>query len=1004
MRSPPRRKSSAFARYGSRAALLLAVAISIVIGRPTAARAAGDPYLEWWTIETAHFRIHYHAGLEEIAEKVATMAEGVHDRLVPALGWTPRERTEVVLTDNSDSANGSATTIPYGTVRMFMTAPDDMSPLGDYDDWNYSLFTHEYAHILHMDNVTGIPALVNSILGRTVVPNQAQPRWLLEGLAVMEESRHSSGGRNRSSIFDMYLRADVLEDNLASLDQVSHLPRRWPQGNLWYLYGSRFLTWIVDTYGEDTLKLVSEDYGSRIIPWGINRSIRRATGRTYVELYEGWKASLEKHYSAQLREAKERGLREGIRLTQGGQFVGRPRWVPREAREERHEEILFYRDDGHSRAGFYRLPLTPSRDAASGEAKLVVRANGRGSASFEPDGSIVLDALATTKRVYSFRDLFRLPKGTDAESGYEPRLSRLTNAQRAQDPDVSPDGRSIVFVENHRGTTTLVIADRTADGGIEKTRALVPSAQFEQAFTPRFSPDGKWVAYSAWSRGGYRDVRIVEVSSGKFYELARDRAMDMQPSWSPDGRYVYFSSDRAHGIPNVFAFDTKAGLLKQVTNVETGAFQPEISEDGKTLLYVGYTSAGFDLYAMPMDEAAWLEPPHYEDPRPDPHAPPSKVAFTREPYNALPTLRPRAFEPTIGPGTFGTAISVTASGSDVVGMHAFSATLTTETERPDPQLSLSYAYNRLPFDYRASLFRSIAPRSFRYNEQQRVYIEENLGIRNSISYRIPGPLGFDANAFSLSYTISRFHGDLPLTGAPDPYSRVWSEPARGFLGVMHLGYSYSNAERRLHGIGPDRGFSLSLGVDVADEALASDYSLYVFAYSARKYFPMPWARHHTLALSGAGAISTGDHPRRGLFHTGGFVETPIIDQYTSGIFQSGFVLRGYEPVAFIGSQYHLYNLEYRFPIINVDRGLSTLPAFLGPISATVFADYGGAFDTFDHTKLREQFHLGIGAELWAELTFGYFLTTTLRLGYAHGIADDAAIPGGQTYLVVAAPF
>ena len=31
------------------------------------ASAASDPYLEWWTLETAHFRIHYYKGLEPVA-------------------------------------------------------------------------------------------------------------------------------------------------------------------------------------------------------------------------------------------------------------------------------------------------------------------------------------------------------------------------------------------------------------------------------------------------------------------------------------------------------------------------------------------------------------------------------------------------------------------------------------------------------------------------------------------------------------------------------------------------------------------------------------------------------------------------------------------------------------------------------------------------------------------------------------------------------------------------
>ena len=89
----------------------------------------------------------------------ATLAESIHARLVPAVGWAPSEKTEILLSDQTDSANGSATALPYDAVRLNVTAPDDMSPLGDVDDWYLELVTHEYTHILHTDHIEGIPAL-----------------------------------------------------------------------------------------------------------------------------------------------------------------------------------------------------------------------------------------------------------------------------------------------------------------------------------------------------------------------------------------------------------------------------------------------------------------------------------------------------------------------------------------------------------------------------------------------------------------------------------------------------------------------------------------------------------------------------------------------------------------------------------------------------------------------------------------------------------------------------
>ena len=163
----------------------------------------------------APFRIHYYKGLEPVAYKFASIVEGVNDRLSDALGWRTSDVTDIVLNDNTDDANGYADAVPYNSIHLYVTAPDDVSALGDYDDWQLELVTHEHTHVLHTDTIGGVPALINAITGKRWSPNRAQPRWILEGLAVLEESEHTSGGRNRSSIFDMYLRADILDHRIA---------------------------------------------------------------------------------------------------------------------------------------------------------------------------------------------------------------------------------------------------------------------------------------------------------------------------------------------------------------------------------------------------------------------------------------------------------------------------------------------------------------------------------------------------------------------------------------------------------------------------------------------------------------------------------------------------------------------------------------------------------------------------------------------------------------------
>jgi hypothetical protein len=90
-----------------------------------------DPSLDWHTLETPRFAVHYHEPLEPLARRVVVVAERAYDTLGPVLRYVPDARTHIVLTDDTDFANGSATALPFNTIRLFATAPEDLSPLSD---------------------------------------------------------------------------------------------------------------------------------------------------------------------------------------------------------------------------------------------------------------------------------------------------------------------------------------------------------------------------------------------------------------------------------------------------------------------------------------------------------------------------------------------------------------------------------------------------------------------------------------------------------------------------------------------------------------------------------------------------------------------------------------------------------------------------------------------------------------------------------------------------------
>src|SRR5690349_8289342 len=169
---------------------------ALVWAAPVSAQeAANDPTLEWRTMETEHFVVTYHEPLGMVARRVAVVAERAQQRVGAVLDHVPSDKTQIVITDDTDYANGSASAYPLNVIRLFAAAPEDLSPLGDYDDWLTELVFHEDTHILHMDQIGGIATVINAIFGRLYVPNGVAPRWFLEGLAVYEETDTTAGGR-----------------------------------------------------------------------------------------------------------------------------------------------------------------------------------------------------------------------------------------------------------------------------------------------------------------------------------------------------------------------------------------------------------------------------------------------------------------------------------------------------------------------------------------------------------------------------------------------------------------------------------------------------------------------------------------------------------------------------------------------------------------------------------------------------------------------------------------
>src|SRR5215469_6643279 len=82
----------------------------------------------------------------------------------------------------------------------------------------------------------------------------------------------------------------------------------------------------------------------------------------------------------------------------------------------------------------------------------------------------------------------------------------------------------------------------TADENGQNIRRI--TANKARDVYPRFSPDGKWIAFSS-DRNGNLDVFIVPATGGTPKQLTFHSADDGVLGWTPDSKSVLFASNRA---------------------------------------------------------------------------------------------------------------------------------------------------------------------------------------------------------------------------------------------------------------------------------------------------------------------------------------------------------------------------------------------------------------------------------------------------------------------------
>lgn len=558
---------------------LLAAGLSFAGPLTTRAQAATyDPELTWRTLSTPHFDIHFHQGVEQVADELARAAERILETMTEELQWRPRGRVQVVLVDRTDAANGYASVVPYDQIVIYVTAPTADSTLNFYEDWTEAIFTHELTHVLHMDANHGIVRLARAVIGKAASTNELSPRWMVEGLATFQETRHTAGGRGRGAWADMIKRTTVLEGDFPPLGNLDGLQPDPPAGNLRYLFGQDFMQFVADRTGEDVWTRWVHTYGSGL-PFLLPS--KRVFGRRLAPLYREWRAHTEARYAAQAEAVRAEGETVGRLVSDGEASCVAPAFSPD------GEKLVWSCYDLRKGSAIWMA------DGDGGNARVLLRDRGASRFTWRADSrAFVYAASHVVNQFNVWSDVYM----HTLDGGTVP----LTQGRRARDPDFSVDGSRLLYVTNRAQHNQLEVA--TVD---RRTRTLTDHRDHTQIAAPRHAPDGQHVALSLW-RDGRRDLWLYTVEGEPVRRLTSDAAIDTDPAWSPDGRWLFFASDRS-GIYQIYAIDTTTERLWQVTRVVTGAVHPSVHPNGTRLAYQQYSADGWDVRMLDLDPSDWID-------------------------------------------------------------------------------------------------------------------------------------------------------------------------------------------------------------------------------------------------------------------------------------------------------------------------------------------------------------------------------------------------------------
>jgi hypothetical protein len=538
--------------------------------------------LEWATIETEHFRIHHHQGIENIAKEGASMAEQMRPTLLQQMDLEDIPIIDIIFTTEDEIMNGFA--MWTYTTFIWVDQNDAVIWLED-EKWLYQVLAHELQHIVFFHKIkTWMPEPWSILLSKT-------PGWVVEGLAEYETERW------RPYRADISHKFHVLKNKMNEMD---------PHHDGY----SKLLYWS-ERFGDSTIvKTLSER--NKFGLFRFEDAFKKNTGVSVNQFNEDWRRHMNTYYYG-YRSQKEAIEEIGevvtlpIKKISGFSFysdssqiaisglddedqwdlslyvVQRDTAKENELKEERKKEEEESDVKNGEKQGFFAKLFGDhnKEDQKKKKQKPIIIWDKKEidfgifhkSMNWSPNGQ----KLVYTKTHFGkHQSLVNDIKIYDLESE---RSDWLTESFRASYPDWSPDGKQIVFVAHENSIANLYTMN--PDGSEKKQ--LTDYTYDTQIINPHFSPNGESIVFAMADKKANLDLFLLKIENGEIKRITKNPSADYSPVWNPGGEYLSYTS-HAGGTPNIHTVNITSGESKQISDVGDAVWTAQWSPSDSTLM------------------------------------------------------------------------------------------------------------------------------------------------------------------------------------------------------------------------------------------------------------------------------------------------------------------------------------------------------------------------------------------------------------------------------------